>query len=136
MVKVLEKAGCTVSYNTNQTCCGQPAFNAGFWGEAKDVCKKFLKDFLSKYGDVYLFGGAGNIFNVFDLFDKVYFLKVNRQLLEERLHRSSSRNQMMDTNNNSLVIWGDWLEEQATKQGIHFIDGSLTPAHIFDIIRR
>ncbi len=47
MVKVLEKAGCTVSYNTNQTCCGQPAFNAGFWGEAKDVCSKFLKDFES-----------------------------------------------------------------------------------------
>ncbi len=45
MVKVLEKAGCTVSYNTNQTCCGQAGFNAGFWGEAKDVCKKFLKDF-------------------------------------------------------------------------------------------
>jgi L-lactate dehydrogenase complex protein LldE len=45
MVKILERAGCTVSYNTNQTCCGQPAFNAGFWGEAKDVCKKFLKDF-------------------------------------------------------------------------------------------
>jgi L-lactate dehydrogenase complex protein LldE len=45
MVKVLEKAGCTVSYNTSQTCCGQPAFNAGFWGEAKEVCGKFLKDF-------------------------------------------------------------------------------------------
>jgi L-lactate dehydrogenase complex protein LldE len=45
MVKVLEKAGCNVTYNTNQTCCGQPAFNAGFWGEAKDVCSKFLKDF-------------------------------------------------------------------------------------------
>ncbi|MEX6687363.1 (Fe-S)-binding protein [Danxiaibacter flavus] len=45
MVKVLEKAGCNVSYNTNQTCCGQPAFNAGFQGEAKDVCTKFLKDF-------------------------------------------------------------------------------------------
>ncbi|SKA12514.1 (Fe-S)-binding protein [Sediminibacterium ginsengisoli] len=45
MVKVLEKAGCTVSYNTNQTCCGQPAFNAGFWGEAKDVCGKFMQDF-------------------------------------------------------------------------------------------
>ncbi|WP_153797567.1 (Fe-S)-binding protein [Foetidibacter luteolus] len=45
MVKVLEKAGCTVSYNTNQTCCGQPAFNAGFHGEAKDVCTKFLNDF-------------------------------------------------------------------------------------------
>lgn len=45
MVKVLEKAGCKVLYNTNQTCCGQPAFNAGFWDEAKSVCTKFIKDF-------------------------------------------------------------------------------------------
>ena len=45
MVKVLEKAGCTVSYNTEQTCCGQPAFNAGYWEEAKTVCGKFIKDF-------------------------------------------------------------------------------------------
>ena len=45
MVIVLRKAGCTVVYNTNQTCCGQPAFNAGFWGEAKEVCTKFITDF-------------------------------------------------------------------------------------------
>ena len=45
MIKVLEKATCEVSYNTNQTCCGQPAFNAGFWDEARSVCTKFLKDF-------------------------------------------------------------------------------------------
>ena len=45
MIKVLEKAGCTVAYNTSQTCCGQPAFNAGFWDEAKSVCTKFIKDF-------------------------------------------------------------------------------------------
>ncbi len=45
MVKVLEKVGCKVFYNTNQTCCGQPAFNAGFWNESKVVCAKFLKDF-------------------------------------------------------------------------------------------
>lgn len=45
MVKVLEKAGCTVDYNPNQTCCGQPAFNAGYWDEAKAVGQKFLKDF-------------------------------------------------------------------------------------------
>jgi L-lactate dehydrogenase complex protein LldE len=45
MVKVLEKAGCTVQYNTNQTCCGQPAFNAGFWNDAKEVCSKFITDF-------------------------------------------------------------------------------------------
>lgn len=45
MVKVLEKARCEVIYNTNQTCCGQPAFNAGFWDEAREVCTKFIKDF-------------------------------------------------------------------------------------------
>lgn len=47
IVKVLEKAGCDVSYNPAQTCCGQPAFNAGFWDDARDVCSKFLKDFSS-----------------------------------------------------------------------------------------
>ena len=45
MVKVLEKACCDVSYNTNQTCCGQPAFNAGFLENAKAVAAKFIKDF-------------------------------------------------------------------------------------------
>jgi L-lactate dehydrogenase complex protein LldE len=45
MIKVLEKTGCTVTYNTSQTCCGQPAFNAGFWDASKSVCTKFLKDF-------------------------------------------------------------------------------------------
>ena len=45
MVKVLEKACCEVHYNVNQTCCGQPAFNAGFWDEARSVCTKFIRDF-------------------------------------------------------------------------------------------
>lgn len=45
MVRVLEKLGCSVSYKTEQTCCGQPAFNAGFRDDAKAVCSKFLRDF-------------------------------------------------------------------------------------------
>ena len=45
MVKILEKFGCNVQYNTEQTCCGQPAFNAGFWDESKAVCSKFINDF-------------------------------------------------------------------------------------------
>lgn len=44
-IKVLEKAGCKVSYDPAQTCCGQPAFNAGFWDDAKAVGSKFLNDF-------------------------------------------------------------------------------------------
>ena len=45
MVRVLEKVGCDVNYNPEQTCCGQPAFNAGFWEEAKVVGEKFIKEF-------------------------------------------------------------------------------------------
>jgi L-lactate dehydrogenase complex protein LldE len=44
-VKILEKLGCEVSYNANQTCCGQPAYNAGFISEARSVSEKFIKDF-------------------------------------------------------------------------------------------
>lgn len=45
MVRVLEKLGCRVHYNENQTCCGQPAFNAGFHDDCKAVGMKFIKDF-------------------------------------------------------------------------------------------
>jgi L-lactate dehydrogenase complex protein LldE len=43
-IKVLEKAGCHVNYNVEQTCCGQAAFNAGFWDEAREVGVKFLSE--------------------------------------------------------------------------------------------
>jgi len=45
MVKILEKLGVEVHYNKQQTCCGQMAFNSGFWEEAKSVGEKFIRDF-------------------------------------------------------------------------------------------
>ncbi len=45
VVKILEKLDLEVHYNTNQTCCGQMAFNSGFREEAKAMGEKFLKDF-------------------------------------------------------------------------------------------
>ncbi len=70
MVKVLEKAGCTVTYNANQTCCGQPAFNAGFWGEAKDVCNKFIKDFSGS--DYIVAPSASCVGFVRNYYEKIY----------------------------------------------------------------
>ncbi len=46
-IKVLEKAGCEVDYNPEQTCCGQPFFNAGHWNKATPLAQKFLNDFRS-----------------------------------------------------------------------------------------
>ncbi|HEY2932329.1 MAG TPA: (Fe-S)-binding protein [Acidobacteriota bacterium] len=36
-VKVLRKAGVEVCFDSRQTCCGQPAYNSGFWSEARRV---------------------------------------------------------------------------------------------------
>lgn len=45
MVKILEHVGCRVNYNTEQTCCGQPAFNGGYWDHCKEVGEKFIREF-------------------------------------------------------------------------------------------
>lgn len=57
MVRILEKLGCTVHYNPKQTCCGQPAYNAGYWDDAKKVATKFLHDFDQ---DFYIVGPSGS----------------------------------------------------------------------------
>jgi L-lactate dehydrogenase complex protein LldE len=44
MIRVLEKVGCTVSYNEKQTCCGQPAYNAGFREDCRAVASKLVTD--------------------------------------------------------------------------------------------
>jgi L-lactate dehydrogenase complex protein LldE len=44
-VALLEKAGCVVNYNTEQTCCGNPAFTSGYWDECKEVGEKLIREF-------------------------------------------------------------------------------------------
>ena len=69
-IKVLEKAGCKVNYNPQQTCCGQPPFNAGFWDEAKSVGTKFLNDFNEQEVIVSLSGSCKGMVKTYynDLF--------------------------------------------------------------------
>jgi L-lactate dehydrogenase complex protein LldE len=45
VVRVLRRLGCEVVYPEGQTCCGQPAFNSGFFDEARGVARRFLKVF-------------------------------------------------------------------------------------------
>ena len=44
-VKVLRRIGCDVSFPEDQTCCGQPGFNTGFWDEARPCAERFLRVF-------------------------------------------------------------------------------------------
>ena len=47
MAKILDHLGYQVRYNNQQTCCGQPAFNAGHRDEAHKVASKFIGVFAS-----------------------------------------------------------------------------------------
>lgn len=44
-VKVLRHIGCEVEFREDQTCCGQPAFNTGYWDEAAPCAERFVRVF-------------------------------------------------------------------------------------------
>jgi L-lactate dehydrogenase complex protein LldE len=46
-IKILEKAGCRVHYDPKQTCCGQPACNAGYWAEAWPISQNMVKRYAA-----------------------------------------------------------------------------------------
>jgi L-lactate dehydrogenase complex protein LldE len=45
MVRLLAKYGVEVHFPKTQTCCGQPAFNSGYWDEARTAAKTLLESF-------------------------------------------------------------------------------------------
>jgi L-lactate dehydrogenase complex protein LldE len=47
VVRVLRRIGYQLRYPQEQTCCGQPAFNAGYWDEARPVAEHFVRTFRS-----------------------------------------------------------------------------------------
>lgn len=82
LIKILEHVGCTVHYNPEQTCCGQPSFNGGYTKETKTLAHKFIKDFE---GDRVIVSPGGSctgfIKNYYDsLFDTLIEKEAAKQL--------------------------------------------------------
>ncbi len=48
VVRVLRRLGVEVVYPKGQTCCGQPAFNSGFFDEARGIARHFMDVFEGK----------------------------------------------------------------------------------------
>jgi dephospho-CoA kinase len=94
--------------------------------------REFLKEYLRQHETIYLFGGSGNIFEMLDLFDKVFFLKIDPKIQIERLKHPSRANPMGSTEyqRQLAVDWGQALEQQAQKRNVPMIDGNQTPAEI------
>jgi len=45
MVAIFRKLGASLTCPAQQTCCGQPAFNSGYHGEARVAAKRFIEIF-------------------------------------------------------------------------------------------
>lgn len=44
-IKLLEEAGCRVEVPEAQTCCGQPAYNSGDFGDTRDIARNTIQAF-------------------------------------------------------------------------------------------
>lgn len=58
VVQVLQKTGVSVAFPQGQTCCGQPAFNAGMRSEARRMAEHTIRVFEEKPGDVVIPSGS------------------------------------------------------------------------------
>jgi L-lactate dehydrogenase complex protein LldE len=58
MVKVLNRAGVRVDFPPAQTCCGQPAFNAGLRSEARPLAKHTIQVFEQTTGAIIIPSGS------------------------------------------------------------------------------
>jgi L-lactate dehydrogenase complex protein LldE len=58
VVDILERLGVAVQFPTNQTCCGQPAFNGGFWDEARGMARQTLDILAATDGPIVVPSGS------------------------------------------------------------------------------
>lgn len=58
VVRVLQRAGVSVKFPDDQTCCGQPAFNAGMRSEARKMAEHTIQVFEGNPGDIVIPSGS------------------------------------------------------------------------------
>ncbi len=65
MVRILERLGHTVECPEEVACCGQPAYNSGYWDEARAVALKAIERFKPSEAVVIASGSCGAMLHVF-----------------------------------------------------------------------
>jgi L-lactate dehydrogenase complex protein LldE len=65
IVEIFEKLGHTIEYPEELTCCGQPAFNSGYWPEARDIALPVLQRLKNAETVVIASGSCGAMLKVF-----------------------------------------------------------------------
>lgn len=65
MARVLRRIGHELEFPEAQTCCGQPAFNSGYWGDARPVAERFVRVFRDAEAIVCPSGSCTTMVRVF-----------------------------------------------------------------------
>jgi L-lactate dehydrogenase complex protein LldE len=65
MVRIFEKLGHKVIVPKGPACCGQPAFNAGYWEESREIAVKVLESFKDAEVVVIASGSCGAMMKSF-----------------------------------------------------------------------
>src|SRR5512135_2999282 len=58
LVHVLNRAGVRVEFPADQTCCGQPAFNAGLRSQARPLAEHTIQAFEKTTGEIIIPSGS------------------------------------------------------------------------------
>ena len=58
-IRLIQDEGVRVIFPRDQTCCGQPAFNSGFWDEARKVAEQQIKQYPKNIPIVVPSGSCG-----------------------------------------------------------------------------
>ena len=64
-VRVLRRLGVEVEFDQSQTCCGQPAFNNGYWNDAKPTARRLLNSYEGEGNVVVPSGSCASMLRVF-----------------------------------------------------------------------
>ena len=64
-VNVLNRLGVDLNFPRAQTCCGQPAFNAGFWSDARPLARRTIDIFQNDRYVVVPSGSCASMMRVF-----------------------------------------------------------------------
>lgn len=98
--------------------------------------RRKLKRLLKQNKEAYLFGSANNTYGLANLFDKVYYLHASKKLILQRLKSEKRDNDFgrHGTQRKLIMSWVKPVAERAKEAGFEFIDASLSPQRIFNII--
>lgn len=68
-VELLEKLGCEVDFPSNQTCCGQPAYNSGYLQDSKMAMKQMIRAFENAE---YVVGPSGSCVGMIKQYPEIF----------------------------------------------------------------